>query len=550
MTVRAAPSTLAPLALLLLFALSACAPMRSSVDTTPLPFERGALFATSGVCANCHSGLTDQAGNDVSIDTDWRAAIMANASRDPYWQASVRAQVLDLPDLKAVIEDKCATCHTPMARFAAVTSQGETLLLDGGFLDPDHPRHTMAMDGVSCTLCHQIEEHGLGNAGSFSGGFSIDTQRPRDERLAYGPFPPVEGPASVMQDLSGYHPVEGPHTLRSELCAACHTLYTPYVDESGQVAGIFPEQVPYLEWQHSEYPETKACQDCHMLPAEGAVRLATTGGGPPRSPFGQHLFIGGNVYVLRMLQASGESLNVTASSDHFSRKIEQTLEQLQTRTATVEVEEASLSGSRLALAVTVRVETGHKFPTAFPSRRAWLHLTVEDPQGKLLFSSGAPHADGSIAGNDNDADPAAYEPHYQEIVDPDQVQIYEAILADVSGEVTTGLLRAQRYLKDNRLLPSGFDKASAGEDFAVHGRAAEDSDFEGGGDTVRYLIDLPDAGEALTVTVELLYQSIGYRWAESLRRYDAPEIGRFLEAYEALPNQPVTVATLTVDLGS
>jgi hypothetical protein len=490
--------------------------------------------------------MVDEAGNDVSNDTNWRASMMANAARDPYWRASVRSEVLDYPHLKSVIEDKCATCHTSMARFTAVVTGTESALLDGGFLDPDHPYHTFAIEGVSCTLCHQIEERGVGEPDSFSGNFSIDTERPPGERLIYGPFPPVEEPAAAMQEASGYLPIEGPHTLRSELCATCHTLYTPYVDEEGEVAGTFPEQVPYLEWQHSDYADDTSCQDCHMPPAEGAVEIASIGGGPPRSPFAQHLFVGGNTYVLRMLWAFGEEIGVTASSDHFERKVEQTLEQLQDRTATLTLENVSVADSDLAFDVAVKSQTGHKLPSGFPARRTWLHVTVADSAGNVIFESGAVAPDGSIAGNDNDADPAAHEPHYEEITAADQVQIYEPILKNISGEVTTGLLQAMGYRKDNRLLPPGFDKGSAGEDFAVYGSAAEDDDFVGGGDTVRYRVDLGEAEGELTVSVELLYQSIGYRWAENLRRHqDAAEVGRFLDRYDALPNEPVIVAEAT-----
>jgi hypothetical protein len=519
-------------------------------EAPPLPTERSTFFAASGVCASCHNNLTDEAGNDVSIDTNWRPSMMANASRDPYWRASVRSEVIDHPQLKSVIEDKCATCHTSMARFTAVVSGTESALLDGGFMDPDHPYHTFAIDGVSCTLCHQIEEEGLGDAESFSGNFSIDAERPRGERLIYGPFPPVEEPATLMQDVSGFLPVEGPQTLRSELCATCHTLYTPYVDEEGEVAGTFPEQVPYLEWQHSDYSEDTSCQDCHMPPAEGAVDIASTGGGPPRSPFAQHLFIGGNTYVLKMLWTFGEEIGVTASSDHFAQKVEQTMTQLQDRTATVSVENVSVADSALTFDVAVQAQTGHKFPTGFPARRAWLHVTVADSEGTVVFESGAVAPDGAIAGNDNDADPAAYEPHHEEITAEDQVQIYEPILEDVSGEVTTGLLQAMGYRKDSRLLPSGFDKGSAGEDFAVYGGAVEDDDFEAGGDTVRYRVDLGDAQGELTMTIELLYQSISYRWAENLRRHeDVAEVAHFLDRYDALPNQPVVVAEATATAG-
>ena len=53
---------------------------------------------------------------------------------------------------------------------------------------------------------------------------------------------------------------------------------------------------------------------------------------------------------------------------------------------------------------------------------------------------------------------------------------------DPTGALTTGLLTAVRYVKDNRLLPRGFDKSTADKDVAVHGDAAADADFTGGGD--------------------------------------------------------------------
>ena len=78
-----------------------------------------------------------------------------------------------------------------------------------------------------------------------------------------------------------------------------------------------------------------------------------------------------------------------------------------------------------------------------------------------MFESGAIEPSGLIKGNDNDADALKFEPHYTQITRPDQVQIYEAILGDLHDAVTTGLLSATGYLKDNRLLPHGFDKGRA-----------------------------------------------------------------------------------------
>src|SRR5207237_466186 len=112
---------------------------------------------------------------------------------------------------------------------------------------------------------------------------------------------------------------------------------------------------------------------------------------------------------------------------------------------------------------------GHKLPSAYPSRRSWLHVTVRDRNDRILFESGALRPDGSIVGNDNDADPKRFEPHYAEITNSEQVQIYEDILGGPDNQVTTSLLTGVRYLKDNRLLPKGFDKATKDNDIAVVG---------------------------------------------------------------------------------
>jgi hypothetical protein len=71
-------------------------------------------------------------------------------------------------------------------------------------------------------------------------------------------------------------------------------------------------------------------------------------------------------------------------------------------------------------------------------------------------------------------------------------------------------------------------------DIAVHGEAASDASFTGDGDRVRYVIVAADAAAPLQVDVELLYQPIGFRWAENLRTYDAPEPRRFASYFDAL----------------
>jgi hypothetical protein len=100
-----------------------------------------------------------------------------------------------------------------------------------------------------------------------------------------------------------------------------------------------------------------------------------------------------------------------------------------------------------------------------------------------------------------------------------------------------------KYLKDNRILPHGFDKSTASHDIAVAGGAASDPNFMGGSDRMKLNAPLGSAAGPFTLEVELLYQPIGYRWAQDLAPYKASmEAARFLEYYNAMG--PATSARL------
>ena len=68
------------------------------------------------------------------------------------------------------------------------------------------------------------------------------------------------------------------------------------------------------------------------------------------------------------------------------------------------------------------------------------------------------------------------------------MQIYESVMRDRDGNSHDRPAAATAYVKDNRLLPRGFDKATAVPDIAVHGDAARDADFTDAGDRVRYIV--------------------------------------------------------------
>jgi hypothetical protein len=504
---------------------------------TSLTVFETADFSGSGICAACHGNLKDGQGNDVSIDTHWRSTMMANAAKDPLWLAKISSEVVRNPDLEAVIEEKCSRCHMGMARYQAVTDGSSVDVFGTGFLDPANDLHDAAMDGVSCTLCHQIQPTTLGTPDSYTGKYVIDTLSSPPNRLIFGPFDqPLQRP---MQPDSGFAPTPGSQVTDSALCGSCHTLYTPSVWADGTPVGFeFPEQTTYLEWAHSSF--AKSCQDCHLPAAAGAVVISNR---PrrltSRSPFGQHHFVGGNSFMVGLLKTNARALGVTAEPAHFDGTISRTLSQLQQKTALLTVA-AKRIGDRLEVTVGVENLAGHKLPSGLPSRRSWLHVSVTDGQGVVVFESGRPRADGSIEGNDaDDAVPSTWEPHYDIITEPDQVQIYEPIMLTPEGEVTYTLLRCYSYAKDNRLLPAGFDKAGASVDIAVYGEAADDEDFTGGADQITYDIDLAGATGSMDITVELLYQTVSYPFIVDLAKDETDLVNQFMVMYDPAENAPL-----------
>lgn len=245
--------------------------------------------------------------------------------------------------------------------------------------------------------------------------------------------------------------------------------------------------------------------------------------------------------MIGILNRYRNDLSVQAAPDGLTDNVRRTKEHLGSEAAQISIENLAMRNGRLEADVTIWNFGGHKLPTAYPSRRVWLHVTMHDGSGRVIFESGAINSSGAITDNDNDADATKFEPHYTEIRNPGQVQIYEAIMADSSGMVTTGLLHAVRYAKDNRLLPLGFDKKTAGADVAVTGAALNDADFSGGSDRIRYSIDPGNAQGPFRISAELCYQPIGYRWAENLKSYDADEPRRFTGYYEAVSADSMVV---------
>lgn len=260
------------------------------------------------------------------------------------------------------------------------------------------------------------------------------------------------------------------------------------------------------------------------------------------------LFHRGNTFVLEMMRAHPEAVGLEASGADVDLTIQRTKRRLGEEAATVSVDTAFLDAGHLQVRVTVTNKTGHKFPSGFPARRAWLQLQVRNKSGTLIFASGGWDEHGEIIGLD-----AEFEPHHEVISSADQVQIYQAVMGDVNGEPTSTLVRASGYLKDNRLVPAGYLEAGPmAEQTRIIGRAQLDENFnkaagkEGSGtDQVIYELRVDRSGFPLDITTRLLYQTLPPRFIRDLLGDRTAAGERLARMYSEAGKDPVVIDSVS-----
>lgn len=539
-------------------------------DTAPEPVEvdlglpgldsvNNGRFATSLVCSECHragdgDAMRDSSGQPIGAYDGWQATMMANAARDPLWRAAVSAEVAATPEAKEAIEATCMKCHAPMRRAdTQITGLGAPALAD---LDAGDEAMHLALDGVSCAMCHQIEPDNLGTEAGFNGGYVV-----AGDGSVYGPY---DDPAFYpMESATGFRPQFGQHVADSLVCATCHTVQTRALAADGsENGGQVLEQAPYLEWENSRWPGALGtCVSCHMPDRDSsnqliATQIATLPDGtddptyPVRSPFRRHVLVGGNTLIPTILRDNAELMGVTAPREAFDAVIAEARANLQFSAASVVLSQATLSDGELAFTATVEAQTGHKFPTGIPVRRAWLQTKVWDADGALVFVSGEESYDGMIRGSDGAVLPSELAggpqaPHLQVVTSADEVPIYEAVLADADGEPTYLLMRGAGFYKDNRMLPQGWSSQHPNAELVAPVGVDDDPDWINAGDAIDYRLPIGDVPRPVSVEVQLLYQPLSPRYANELFTADTPETRAFRELYEGVVRFGELVASST-----
>ncbi len=499
------------------------------------PNDVNTLFAGSGKCVSCHGSdpaqqaSVDNQGNDINVIDDWAPSMMANSAKDPFWRAKVSHEVLVNPGHQTQIETNCTSCHAPLGHFDAIHNGAMNYGINDMISD------SIALDGVSCSACHQISPQNIGQ--TFSGKITYDTNH-----IIWGQYPnPFSAP---MLSITGFDAQEGTHMSESVACASCHTLITPTSDLTGNYTGDeFIEQATYHEWLNSVYSTIggKTCQDCHMPSTTDSVWLSSDHTFlNKRSPFSKHTFVGANAFMLELMKLNTDTLDLNATTDQFDASIEQSLDLLQDSSQNLSCVETLRTLDTAFYEVEIENLAGHKLPSGYPSRRMFVQFVVMDSVGDTLFQSGTWDNTFEVNGHDTN-----YEPHYDMINEPHQIQIYEMVFGDVGLNKTTILERGFQVFKDNRIPPKGFSTTHTAYDTVrIEGTAANDVNFNNastgsGADLINYHIPLNGYTGDLNVICRTYYQTAPPAWMSEMFSHSSPEIDHFKSMFDAADRTPV-----------
>jgi hypothetical protein len=550
-------------------------PGESLDHVTPGP-AGPAGFLTSSQCLGCHSASKEnmafsfatgpQPPINLSPYTEWRASMMGLAGRDPIFHAQLESEKTMRPTQTGFLDNTCYRCHGVMGQRQIESDKQQPFVHSMVYAQPgdaDGKYGALARDGVSCDVCHRVSKEGLGSPATFTGKFKLDPAN-----VVNGPYDQLI--TVPMKNATGITPGYGVHIKSAALCGSCHTVILPVFDENGRPVKDqngkpkeFHEQMTYPEWLNSVYQNERApidqkaartCQDCHMQRTFLGQPLVFRSANIEdinypftdyrvrdkditvrvRDQYSRHTLTGINQFGLMLFEQFPDILGIRTADYMYGEAVPGLLtaqssgyDLARRETATIEVPSLTKSETALEAAVSVQNLAGHGLPSGVGFRRAWLTFEVLDEGGKVIWASGRTNSAGAIVKGltedvlateffyDQAKRKQVFQPHYEVITDEGQVQIYEEVIADSQGKITTSFVGLDQVLKNNRLLPKGWRADGPfGEFTRPHGDSERDPEYVNqsgatGGDRIVYRIPLDErTRSAASVRVTLNYQAI------------------------------------------
>ena len=288
-----------------------------------------------------------------------------------------------------------------------------------------------------------------------------------------------------------------------------------------------------------------------------------------RDNFARHTLVGLNLFLVSMADQFPNVLGIPTVDPMLGKKglapIKRTANEMVVnatkRTAQIDITGTTINAGNVVADIKIKNLVGHKFPSGVSFRRAFVRFEVLSESNKVLWQSGAVDQYGVLIDNkgaplagelwydqscNKVVDQTSYQPHYQTITSPEQVQIYQEVKLnpgdpkqvshtpscevgapiEPSANLTTSFLSICHTAKDNRLMPAGqppedirlaiAQKLGLSEEQAhklVEETSAtgvgDDPDYvTGGGDSFTYEIPLSSISETPhSVRASLHYQA-------------------------------------------
>ena len=294
-----------------------------------------------------------------------------------------------------------------------------------------------------------------------------------------------------------------------------------------------------------------------------------------RDEYARHSLVGINQFGIMMFQQFPNILGIRTADYMYDKAIPGLLTALKSsddlaRNETAKVEVTSVKRTTDYLEATVRVENlaGHSLPSGVAFRRAFLAVEAVDANGKVLWASGRTNSSGAIVKGLSDEvlateffyDPVTrkqvFQPHHSVITNETQVQIYEELIVNTEGRITTSFVGLDHPVKNNRLLPKGWRLDGPFANVTgPHGEAEKDADYvnkagSSGADTITYRIAINEkTRDAVAVIAVLYYQSIPpYYLKERFTIGQGPETKRlaYITSHLSIEQTPLENWTLAL----
>ncbi|HEY0459610.1 MAG TPA: tetratricopeptide repeat protein [Pyrinomonadaceae bacterium] len=348
----------------------------SNAGTVHAQFIPQAEFIPAARCAECHR----------ETHLEWSESAHRNAFREPFYQANVEHLIRDRG---IAVTRHCESCHNPPALFSGALSKNATM------------KRPLDDEGVTCSVCHSIEQVSTEGIGSYSINTPAIMVRNNGERVQ------AATNQEIFDDIEAHRRAVTRPLLKSpEFCAACHK--SAIIPELNGRKWFRTFSV-YDEWQQSAFStqtvqplnkrQYQNCQSCHMpeQPSVGYKSHRWAGGNTAIPAF--YGFDGQLKATADLLKSGIIGVDVIAAQTNPDDKkpviaplgdSSDTRNQLSAR-----------SGETIAVDVVASNRgVAHSFPAELRDMfEAWLEFKVEDADGKTVFHSGAVNDDGSLDWN-------------------------------------------------------------------------------------------------------------------------------------------------------